>query len=633
MEKLKNIGGYNTTYEFVDSKLKRLKESDMDFSSFFELMFTERENIIYERSEGPRIYKTTYGECYEDIMGLSSSLDEMLGDIPKDSVIGLDMANSLLWIEMFWSILRCGYKVLLINSLLDSESIERLLKDAECRAIISDGKKRSIRTVIASEVEKKEKRNLSNSFGSEIMVMSSGTSLHPKVCAYSAKEFYAVIEYSGEIIKESSLMQKHYHGELKQLTFLPFYHIFGLVAVYIWFTFFSRTFVELKDFAPETILKTIRRHEVTHIFAVPLFWEKVYSEAIKTIRKRGEDTFYKFNRALNLSVKLDSRLFKKYAFKEVRDNLFGDSICFMISGGSFIKEEVLQFFNGIGYHLSNGYGSSEIGITSVELSEKSRHLNSGSIGKPMRSIEYRINEDGELLVRGNSVSKYTIEDGVRKENDGWFNTHDLAIEKSGRYYLLGRKDDLVIGDSGENLNPNIIEPELMVEGLKHICLLNDKGTPMLVCFVDQKITGNKLEKIDVSLKEKIKVSNFGKEIKKIVYTSDAFMNDGDIKVNRARILKSYQNGNMTLLEKDRIDDNKIRTDLYNRVREIYLKSLDREDVSDDGDFFIDNGGTSLDYFALISDIEEEFGVTLPLEEDRRLSSLKEVYEYIRKIYD
>ena len=111
------------------------------------------------------------------------------------------------------------------------------------------------------------------------------------------------------------------------------------------------------------------------------------------------------------------------------------------------------------------------------------------------------------------------------------------------------------------------------------------------------------------------------------------MNDGDIKVNRARILKSYHNGNMTLLEKERIDDNKIRTDLYNRVREIYLKSLDREDVSDDGDFFIDNGGTSLDYFALISDIEEEFGVTLPLEEDRRLSSLKEVYEYIRKIYD
>jgi acyl-CoA synthetase (AMP-forming)/AMP-acid ligase II len=84
-------------------------------------------------------------------------------------------------------------------------------------------------------------------------------------------------------------MASMYNGSIKQLAFLPFYHIFGLFAVYYWFAFFGRTFVFLKDYSPDTIARTCRRHEVTHIFAVPLLWHTVEEKIQKGVRMMPEE--------------------------------------------------------------------------------------------------------------------------------------------------------------------------------------------------------------------------------------------------------------------------------------------------------------------------------------------------------
>jgi long-subunit acyl-CoA synthetase (AMP-forming) len=137
-------------------------------------------------------------------------------------------------------------------------------------------------------------------FGKEILILSSGTSGRVKICAYTALEFYFQISDSCRMVEQCALLKKHYECRLKLLALLPFYHIFGLTAVYLWFSFFSRTFVHLSDLSPETVVNTIKRHKVTHIFAVPLFWEKVYKAAIKTIKKRGEKTYAKFCKAIKI---------------------------------------------------------------------------------------------------------------------------------------------------------------------------------------------------------------------------------------------------------------------------------------------------------------------------------------------
>ena len=432
-------------------------------------------------------------------------------------------------------------------------------------------------------------------------------------------------------------MKKHYNGALKQLAFLPFYHIFGLVAVYIWFAFFSRTFVHLADMAPQTIVNTVKRHGVTHIFAVPLFWETVYSQAIKGIKARGEKTVGKFEKGLRISrvigdVPLLGSLFSKIAFREVRESIFGESICFMISGGSSISSKTLEFFNAIGYHLANGYGMTEIGITSVELSDKKKLLDSGSVGRPFEGVEYRI-EDDRLLVRGDCLAKYILENGKRCERSEWFETHDLAECVNGRYRILGRQDDLVISSSGENLNPCLIEPQFDMPGVVGVCLVGVGKTepkmPVLIVSVSGYLSKDVFAKVSDSVKEKLAELDLVSQIRNIYFTSEPLIKGEEFKPNRRRLAAEAENGSLPKVtfgsdRKDEADD-----PLFAEIRNIVAVTLgiDADSVGADFDFFIDGNGSSFDYFAMTSKISEELSVSF--EGVRPLGKTRELYEFVK----
>lgn len=638
------LGQFNNIDSFVEAKLEAFKNSKRCFFTLFELMFREQDNIMFEKSEGYRIRTTTYGESKSSILKRAAVLKDILSDIKQGSAVGISMENSIDWIEVFWAVILAGFNPLLINLRLSDALTEKALKDAEAKAVISDGRKYSVRTINSSDVSPAD-RELKVSFdstGDAIMVMSSGTSASVKICAYTAEEFYHQIFDSYSIIKENKMTKKHYEGMLKQLTFLPFYHIFGLVAVYIWFAFFSRTFVQLNDMSPQTIVNTVKRHKVTHIFAVPLFWETVYKEAMRTIKNRGEKTVKKFNKAMKIARKtaeipLVGNLFSKLAFKEVRENLFGESISFMITGGSSISPDVMEFFNAIGYMLADGYGMSEIGITSVELSSSKKILNSCSVGKPMSFTEYKINENGELLVRGKGIAHYIIENGVKKPKPEWFNTRDLAVCENGRYRILGRKDDLIISPTGENLNPNLIEPEFeSIDKLGGVCLIGVKtdgaDAPVLVASVNRYITSDALSTVENKIKQKITELGLSGEIKKIFFTGDSLLQGEEFKLNRLRIKNDYLEGRLNAVEPSDSGEDDASDSLLLHLIDVFAVTLGRDkgEISPNSDFFLDLGGSSLDYLAMTAKLQEEFGIAFPTSSDKSLSTAKDLYTFIKE---
>ena len=637
MENL-GLGNYNDIDSFVEAKLRMLDEAEVGFSSLFELMFSEGENLMYEKSEGYRIKRTTYAQAKAEILLLADTLKNRLY-LPENSVVGLSMNNSLKWIEMFWAVILCGWRPLLMNLRLSDQSLEQALKDCGAKAVISDGRDYSVTTVSADEIVPSDKPIVPAKFGEEILVMSSGTGGHVKICAYTAEEFRCQIHDSYSIIKECKLIKQHYDGHIKLLTFLPFYHVFGLIAMYIWFAFFSRAFVQLNDMAPQTILNTIKRHKVTHIFAVPLFWETVYDQAIKTIKNRGEKTYNKFLKGMKLSRKLSGmpalrKAFAKKAFKEVREGLFGESICFLITGGSSIRSEAIEFFNAIGYHLADGYGMTEIGITSVELSDDVRVLNSCSVGKPMTYAEYSINDKGELLVRGEVIAHYIIEDGKKTVTDKteWFNTHDLAECVNGKYRILGRTDDLIPAANGENINPNLTEPQLRLENTNGVCIISDGRTPVLLVSVNRFADGSQLERLDAKLKERLSELRLTGQIGKIVYITDKLMTGDEFKLNRRRLADDYKNGRFTLAESGEKQDREAQDELMTTLRQVFAAALDKDEseVAPDTDFFTDLGGTSLDYLAMTAKLQEELDIPFPQSEDNTMSTVSELYNYIKE---
>ena len=139
-----SLGEFHGIKQYVRSKINRFGAEGKNFSALYRCMFSERKNIFAESSDGFRIKEITYGECADGIERTSAALSKRLARIPKGEIVGLYMENSVLWIQIFWSILRCGYKPLLLNLRMDMRLIEKIIAQYNVAAVVSDGKKFSV---------------------------------------------------------------------------------------------------------------------------------------------------------------------------------------------------------------------------------------------------------------------------------------------------------------------------------------------------------------------------------------------------------------------------------------------------------------------------------------------------------
>ncbi len=637
--KAKHLGNYKTIDAFVRHKLDAFSATDHSMGALFSFMYSEGENVMIERTNGYAIERKTYAQCQQQAIRFSEKIRTSLHDCERNAVVGLCMENSAEWIALFWAILRAGFRPLLMNIRLDDAALNEILRSCGAACVISDGRQFDVCTIPLAALEETTVYPFEPTFADEVLLMTSGTSEQIKLCAYTGEQFYHQIKSSAEIIRTSKRVKAHYEGELKQLTFLPFYHIFGLTAMYIWFAFFSRTFVLLRDFSPKTLLNTVRKHKVTHIFAIQLLWERIYESAISEIEKRGDATVKKFQKGMRImdaigDVPVLGDLFSKLAFREVRAGIFGDSPRFCISGGSRISPDVLRFFNHIGYHLANGYGMSEIGIASVELSNKRSRLSDGAVGAPIAGMECRVDENGELAVRGRNMAHAICQNGKRTETkpDGWFHTHDLCRIENGRLFILGRADDLIVCENGENLNPDQVENRIALSNRRPICLVAASGGPTLVIELSEFANAETAQAIREQARACLKTLRLDGEVRRIVLTKTPLMGANEFKVSRARVRRALETGAIVPYDFEAKQASAEDAELVRRVTAHVAQALrkDPKEIAPDAHFFYDLGGTSLDYFAMVASVQGEFNVGFPSDAGSSLSTVNEICRFIRK---
>jgi acyl carrier protein len=432
-----------------------------------------------------------------------------------------------------------------------------------------------------------------------------------------------------KIVKTNSMAKKHYKGRLKILAFLPFYHVFGLIATYLWYSFFGRTFVFLKDYSTSTILKTVKKHKVTHVFAVPMLWHGIYREITRQVNSSDEKTQKKFKKGIELSIKLQNifpslgKIIAGKLFEQIQSKVFGDSIQFMISGGGYISDEANKLINAIGYPLYNGYGMSEIGITSVELRKKVKYRLEGTIGKPFDSVEYLV-DDNVLMVKGKSLCKTIItENGsINIDNNEWFNTSDISKKNNnGTYMINGRKDDVVISTSGEKLNPDLIEKEIFIpECIRHCVLgLNyeNKNALTLVVEISEGISLFNIKKLVEEVDDNlIKLQKLNYGIERVYFTYDPIAAKTAVKVSRKILMEWVNNGKVKLLNYNQIkarvnvSDEELVNEISAKIKNIMAEvlSMDVSKISVKSHYIFDLGGSSLDYISLLMKLKEDFGI-------------------------
>ena len=624
--------------KIIQCNAAALESSPKDLASIYRIMFSQNDGVLCEGHDGFRTYCFTYGQMRSRIESATGALYQRIG---TGSYVALEMENCPEWIVGFWAILRSGNKPYLVNmrypkSLSDGIITRLGIQYSLCQKETG----LDVLGIAVSELEKQGGVAPKDIFADEIAFSSSATSMKEVICFYSGKQIAAQILNFKGIIRKDPRIAKHYKGCLKQLAFLPFYHVFGLFAVYFWFTFFGRTLVFLKDFGADTILKTCRRHQVTHIFAVPMLWHTIEQQVNAKVRQEPQKQA-KLQKGLKVATALQNicpdfgAWFAKRLLREVTDQLFGKSVMFCISGGSYLRPSAMELINGLGYGMHNGYGMSEIGITSVELRHKPKERNQNSIGQPFTAVEYKLDEKGGLWVRGETLCTRKLVNGEEQIFDGWFETGDNMECREGNYFILGRQGDMVIGESGENINPDTVEQAFCIDGAKMLCVLGMEDVLTMVVQVgayasQQAITGlrNQIYAINDTLPSTMAVRQF-------YITRDELAPPTAVKVSRSQLLKKIADGEVWLTA---LSDAAAQTSeafasaLLQDVIAIIARELDLEpaQVGVDSHIFHDLGGSSIQYFSIITALSEKFGVSDYNKDDKFCYTPRDICQYLER---
>ena len=321
------------------------------------------------------------------------------------------------------------------------------------------------------------------------IIYTSGTSGAPRgVMLHHGAILHNVIG-AGEI-----LCHDFGWGEERFLSFLPLSHAMehtaGLhlpiaLGADIWFS-------EGLD----KLSSNLEEAQPTFMIVVPRLFEVLREKIIRQIEKQGKLANFLLGRAIRLG---ERQVSGQFGLLDRPDDLllaatlrpkirakFGGRIKALVSGGAPLNPEVGGFFQAMGLTMLQGYGQTESAPV-VSCNYPSAGIRMDTVGPPMRGVEVRIAEDGEILVRGELVMKgywQNPEDTARTLVDGWLHTGDIGhLDKAGRIKITDRKKDIIVNDKGDNIAPQKLEGMLTLQPEIAQAMVSGDKRPFIVALI------------------------------------------------------------------------------------------------------------------------------------------------------
>jgi acyl carrier protein/acyl-coenzyme A synthetase/AMP-(fatty) acid ligase len=298
----------------------------------------------------------------------------------------------------------------------------------------------------------------------------------------------------------------------------------------------------------------------------------------------------------------------------------------------------MELMNGLGYCMHNGYGMSEIGITSVELRSRPKYRNLNTVGRPFDSVEYRL-EDGLLQVRGSSLCTRKLVNGQEERLEGWFSTGDNMTCRDGYYSILGRQGDVVIGENGENINPDAVEKLFLLGKAKLLSVLGLPGENGQELSMVVQLSPYATEQTVEAIRQEVYAVNqtlpTASAIRKFYFTTDELAPPTAVKVSRPQLQKKIAEGQVRLVsfaEHTAAAAEGADSPLMEDVKKIIASVLDvpADTVEATSHIFFDLGGSSIQYFSILTELSKHFEISGYEQTDKYCYTPKEICEYIER---
>ncbi len=304
------------------------------------------------------------------------------------------------------------------------------------------------------------------------ILYTSGTTGDSKGVVLSCGQYYAAMEANHKCVPVDS--------NDRVLNFLPFTHIFEKGWKVLCITMGARLIVNTN---PLEVQQSMRETHPTCMSAVPRFWEKVYHGVLEKIESSSSMKRRLFKHALEvgrkhnieylsrgkrppLGLHLEYEMLNKTVFSLVRKELGLENAHFFPTAGATVSPKVEEFVHSIGINMDVGYGLTE-SLATVSCNHLDKPFTVGSVGIPIDSIDVKISDEGEILLKGPTITKgyYKRDDLTRQAftADGYFRTGDAGYMKGGELFLTERIKDLFKTSNGKYIAPQMIESKLIVD--------------------------------------------------------------------------------------------------------------------------------------------------------------------------
>jgi len=199
--------------------------------------------------------------------------------------------------------------------------------------------------------------------------------------------------------------------------------------------------------------------KMTGISKAIFFWAVHLAERYK-IDPDQRDWLY------NLKLRIADRL----VYSKIRAKIGTDRIERIVSGAAALHHKIAAFFSAIQMPIYEGYGLTETSPV-IAVSNKGPHQREvGCVGPPLRGVDVKITEEGEIICRGHNVMmgyyKHPELTAEVIDNDGWFHTGDMGqFNENGVLMITGRIKSLFKTSGGKYINPEVIETKFSTSKL------------------------------------------------------------------------------------------------------------------------------------------------------------------------
>ena len=430
-------------------------------------------SAAFVQRSGYRTARTSYLE----VAGLAAQCArefDRLGIAHGDRIL-LWGRNSAEWVAAFFGCILHGAIAVPMDQGATAEFAERVARQVDAKLIFTDLNN----TLISEQRPAIVLDSLQHAVAGHSREPYASPHLHRGSIAQIIFTSGATAEPKGVVISHGNIlsnlepleagMQPYLKWEqivhpLRFLDLVPVSHVFGQFMG-VWIPPLLGACVCFQDsLNPSEIISTIRRERVSVLITVPRVLEAVQGKIERDLEAAG--TLEKFRKDFEASEN-DKVLRRLWRFRNIHRR-FGWKFWAMISGGATLDPETERFWGRTGFAAIQGYGLTE--TTSLVTVNHPFRIGKGSIGKVLEGREIKLDESGEILVRGENIAAGYWEDNeihaVAKngEDQEWFRTGDLgALDAGGNLYFKGRKKNVIVTAAGMNAFPEDLEALLRCE--------------------------------------------------------------------------------------------------------------------------------------------------------------------------